>query len=152
MAELRECADCLQQENDRLRTRLESSRIEKPQGVAQNEPLARVNKGKEPVLPDHSDHQADDELSSDSSSLPRRSPPLNNAEAESRKRPPRQSSRAMSETRRRMQKEDGRDRPHSQLALEHIATRFGGTAPPFLHARYPTGALPVPHVALYPPV
>ena len=33
-----------------------------------------------------------------------------------------------------------------------MATRFGGTAPSFLHARYPPGALPIPHTALYPPV
>ena len=152
MAKLRERADRLQQENDRLRTRLESSRPENPQGVAQNEPLARANKGKELVLPNHSDHQADDELSSDSSPLPHRSPPLINAEAESRKRPPHQSSRAMSVTRSRMQKEDSRDRPRSQLAHEHIATQFGGMAPPFLHARYPPGELPAPHAALYPPI
>ena len=33
-----------------------------------------------------------------------------------------------------------------------MATQFGGTTPPFLHARYPHGALPVPHAALYPPI
>ena len=152
MAELREPADRLQQENDRLRTRLESNRPDNPQGVAQNVPLARENKGKEPILPDHSDHQADDELSSDSSPLPRLSPPLSNAKAESRNRPPRQSNRAMSGARRRMRKEDSKDRPRSELALEHIATRFEGTVPPFLHARYPSGALPAPRVAPYPPV
>ena len=152
MIELRERADHLQQENDRLRTRLESSRPENSQGIAQNETLARANKGKVLVLPDHSDHQADNELFSDSSPLSRCSPPLSNAEAESRKRPPRQSSGAMSGMRCRIRKEDSRDRPRSQLAPEHIATRFGGTAPPFLHARYPPGAPPVPHAALYPPV
>ena len=51
-----------------------------------------------------------------------------------------------------MGKEDTRDRPHSQLAPEHIATRFRGTTLPFLHAWYPPRALPVPHAALYPPV
>ena len=152
MAELIERADRLQQENDRLRTRLKSSKLGNPLGIAQNEPLARANKGKELVLPDHSDHQADDELSSDSSPLPRRSPPLSNAEAESKKRPPRQFSRAMSGTRRRIRKEDSMDRPRSQLAPEHITTRFEGTAPPFLHARYPSEAPPVSHAALYPPV
>ena len=152
MAELQEWANHLQQENDRLQTRLESSRPGNPQGVAQNELLARANKGKEPILPDHSDHQADDELSSDNSPLPHRSPPLSNAEAESRKRPPRQSSWAMSGTQRQTRKEDSRDRTCSQLAPEHIVTRFGRTAPPFLHARYPPEALPVPHAALYPPV
>ena len=58
----------------------------------------------------------------------------------------------MSGARRRMRKEDSRDRPRSELALEHIATRFGGTVPPFLHAQYPSGALPAPRVAPYPPV
>ena len=58
----------------------------------------------------------------------------------------------MSGMRHRVRRENSRDGPRSQLAPEHIATRFGGTAPPFLHARYPLGALPVPHVALYPPV
>ena len=89
MAELQEHVDHLQQENDLLRTLLESNRPDNPQGVAQNVPLVLVNKGKEFVLPDHSDHQADDEFSLDSSPLPRCSPPLSNAEAESRKRPPR---------------------------------------------------------------
>ena len=58
----------------------------------------------------------------------------------------------MSGTRRRVQREDSRDGPRSQLAPEHIATWIGGTAPPFLHAWYPPGALPVPLAALYPPV
>ena len=38
------------------------------------------------------------------------------------------------------------------MAPEHVATRFGGTTPPFLHARYPPRALPVRHAVLYPPV
>ena len=58
----------------------------------------------------------------------------------------------MSGTRRRIRKENSRDRPRSQLAPKHIATWFEGTAPPFLHALYPPGALLVPHAALYPPV
>ena len=104
MAKLREHVDRLQQGNDRLWTRLESNRPDNPQVVAQNVPLARVNKEKETILPDHSDHQTDDEFSSDSPPLPRHSPPLSNVEAESRKRPPRQSSWAMSGARRRMRK------------------------------------------------
>ena len=58
----------------------------------------------------------------------------------------------MSGTQRRIRKEERKDIARSQLAPEHIATRFGGTVPPFLHARYPPGALPVLHAALYPPV
>ena len=102
MAELREHANRLQQENKHLRTRLETNRPENPQGAAQHVPLTPKNKGKEPVLPDHSDHLDDDEFSLDNSPLPRRSPPQSNAEAESRKRPHRQSSRAISGARRRM--------------------------------------------------
>ena len=115
-------------------------------------PLARANKGKELALPDHNDHLADNELSLDSSPLPRCSPPLSNAEAESKKRPPHQSSHAMSEAQHRMQKEDSRDRSCSVQAPEHIATRFGETTSPLLHARYPFGAFPASHATPYPPV
>ena len=58
----------------------------------------------------------------------------------------------MSEARRRMRKETNRDRPCSEQASEHIATRFGATAPPFLHARYPPEAFPAPLAAPYPPI
>ena len=152
MTELQEHTDYLQQENERLRTRLETNRADNLQGAAQHVTLTRANKGKEPALPDHNDHSADEEFSSHSSPLPRRSPPQSNAEAESRKRPPHQSSRAMSGGRHRIPKEDSRDRPRSELAPEHFTTRFGGTAPPFLPAQYPFGALPAPHAAPYPPV
>ena len=89
MAELREHANHLLQENKRLRARLETNGVENPQVAAQPIPLTREDKGKGPALPDHGDHPADDEHSSDSSSLPRRPPPQNNVEAESKKRPPR---------------------------------------------------------------
>ena len=115
-------------------------------------PLARASKGKEPALNDHSDHQVDDELSPDSFPLPRRSPPLSNAEAESRKRPTHLSSQAMTAAQRRLRKKDNRDRPRSVQAPEHIATRIEAIAPPFLHARYPFRAFPASHVALYPPI
>ena len=147
MAELREHANNLQQENERLRTRLETNRAENPQGAAQHVPLTQENKGKELALPDHSEHPADDEFSSDSSPLPRRTPPLNNAEAESRKRPHRQSGRAISGARRRMRREVIRDRPHSELAPEHMSTRFGGMVPQFLPAQYPYGVPPASHAA-----
>ena len=75
MAELREHANHLQQENKCLRTCLETNRAENPQGSAQHVPLTQTNKGKEPTLPDHSDPPSNDELSSDSSPLPRHSPP-----------------------------------------------------------------------------
>ena len=131
MVELREHANRLQQENELLRARLETNEVENPQGAAQPVPLPRADKGKGPALPDYSDHPADEELSSNSSPLPRRSPPQNNVEAESRKRPPRQSSRPISVAHRQMQRKASRDRPRLELAPEYISTRFGGMAPQF---------------------
>ena len=75
VAELREHENHLQQENERLRARLGTNGVENPQGAAQHEPLTREDKGKGAALPDHSDHPEDDEFSSDSSPLPRRSSP-----------------------------------------------------------------------------
>ena len=75
MTELREHANHLLQENERLRIRLETNGVENPQVATQPIPLTRVDKGKGPALPDHSDHPADDEHSSESSPLPRRPPP-----------------------------------------------------------------------------
>ena len=132
MVKLREHANRLQQENKRLRTRLETNRAENPQGATQHVPLTQPNKGKEPALLDHSDSPADDELSSDSSPFPHLSPPQNNAEAESRKRPPLLSSWAISGTSHRMRKEASKNIPHSKLTPKHISTRFGGMAPQFL--------------------
>ena len=145
-----EHANHLQQENERLRARLETNRVENPQGIAQLVPLTRADKGKRPALPDHSDQPTDDEFSSNSSLLPLRLPPQNNAEAESRKIPPRQSSRAISGARRRMRRETSRGRPRSELAPEHISTRFRGMAPQFLPEQHPFGAPPALHATFYP--
>ena len=87
MAELREHANHLLQENESLQACLETNGVENPQG-ATPVPLTRADKGKGPALPDHSDHPADDEHSSYSSPLPCPPPPQNNTEAEFRKRPP----------------------------------------------------------------
>ena len=48
MAELREHANRLQQENERLQARLETNGVENPQGIAQPVPLTRADKGKGP--------------------------------------------------------------------------------------------------------
>ena len=150
MSELREHANCLQQENERLRTHLETNWAENLQEAPQHVPLTRTNKGKEPSLPDHSDPPANDELSSYSSPLHYHSPPQNNAEVESRKRPPRHSNRAISGTRRRMQREASRDRPYSELAPEHMPTWFEGVAPQLLPTQYQFGATPTLHATSYP--
>ena len=51
-----------------------------------------------------------------------------------------------------MRREARRDRPHLELAPEHMSTRFGGMAPQFLPAQYPFGAALAPHAALYLPI
>ena len=131
MVELREHENCLQQENKRLLAHLETNGVENPQGAAQPIPLTQADKGKGPALPNHSDHPVDDELSSDSSPLPRHSPSQNNAEVESRKRPPLQSSRAVSVVHRRTRREASRDRPRSELAPEYISARLRAWPPSF---------------------
>ena len=95
MAELRNHADHLQKENDRLRARLEKDRGENARVSNHPAPPVKQNKGKKPILLGDSDAEADDELSSGSSPLPDRSPSKNNVEAESRKRPPRRSNRSV---------------------------------------------------------
>ena len=87
MAELRDHANRLQQENERLRTRLETNRGDNSKGPIHPTPPAQPNKGKEPILMGESDPLNHDELSSGSSPLLARSPPYNNVEAESKKRP-----------------------------------------------------------------
>ena len=89
---------------------------------------------------------------SDSSLLPRRPPPQNNVEAESRKRPPSQSSRAVSVAHCRTRREASSDRPRSKLAPEYISARFGGMAPQFPPEQYLFGAPPALRATFYPPV
>ena len=49
MAELRNSANHLQQENDRMRARLEEDRGENAQGSSHPSPPVKQNKGKEPI-------------------------------------------------------------------------------------------------------
>ena len=135
-----------------MRISLETNQVENLQEAPQHVPLTRTNKGKELALLDHSDPSADDELSSCTSPLLRYSLPRSNAEAESRKRPPRHSSRAVSGTHRRMRREANRDMSHSELSPEHMPTWVGGMAPQFLPAQHPYGVPPAPNAASYPPV
>ena len=73
---------------------------------------------------------ADDELSFGSSPLLDLPPSQNNVEAESRKRPPRRSSRSINGMRRRIRKEASRDRRHSELAPKNMPARHEGMALP----------------------
>ena len=70
MAELQSCVDRLQQDNDRLRARLEEDRGDNARGSSHPAPPVKHNKGKEPILPGDSDTTTDDELSFGSSLLP----------------------------------------------------------------------------------
>ena len=49
-----------------------------------------------------------------------------------------------------MRRKASRDRPRSELALEHISTQFGGMAPQFLPEQHPFWAPPALHVTFYP--
>ena len=109
MAELQEQANRLWEENERLRTQLEADRAEQSREPPRPFPPSRLNKGKEVIASDDIDLPADDELSSGSSPLPRRSPSLKATEAQSRKRSPRRSSRSISVGRRRVRREPSKD-------------------------------------------
>ena len=137
MAELQSLADHMQQENNRLRARLEGEQIENAQGSIHHAPPVKQNKGRELIRPDDSDATTNDELSSGSSPLPDLPPPKNNVEAESRKRPPRRSSRSVNDMPSRVRREFSRERRQSEHALESIPTWQRG-ATPSLPFEYPT--------------
>ena len=75
MKELRNHVNHLQQENERLRTRLKTNRGDNSKGPIHPTPPAQPNKGKDPFLMGESDPLTDDELSFGSSPLLARSPP-----------------------------------------------------------------------------
>ena len=105
MAELREHLNRLQQENERLRAHLETNRAKNSLRPTHPAPPALPNKGKEPILIGESDPSADDELSFGISPLLDHSPPQNNVEVDSKKRPPCQFSRSVSGARRQVRRE-----------------------------------------------
>ena len=136
MAELRGQKNRLREENERLGAQLEASRAELSREPQPPFPSSRPGKGKEAALPDI-DLPADDELSSVSSLLMRRSPSPNAAEAHSRKRSSRQPTRSVSVARYRMWREPSK-----------------GQRPPMAARQYapdPTGGLPQPLPSVYPP-
>ena len=137
MAELHEQANRLREENEHLRTRLEAGRTEQSREPPRLFPTSRHGKGKEVAAPDDIDLPTDDELSSGSSPLPHRSPSSIAAEAQSRKRPPRRSSRSIRVTRRRAQREPSRDQRPPTAAHQYVSDRAGG--------------FPLPVPSIYPP-
>ena len=110
IAELQSCADHMHQENDRLQDRLEEDQVENTRGSRHPAPPVKQNKGKELIRPDNNDAPTDNELSSGSSPLPDLPPPKNNIEVESKKRPPRRSSRSVSGVPHCVRREFNRER------------------------------------------
>ena len=152
MAELREHANRLQQENERLRTRLETNRGDNSKGPIHPPSPAQPNEGKEPILMGESDPPTDDELSSGSSPLLARSPRQNNAEAESKSRPPHRSNRSVGGAHRRVRREASKDRHHLELAPEYMPILLGGMAPQFLPMHHPFGIASAPYLVYFPAV
>ena len=136
----------------RLRTRLETNWGDNSKGPVHTGPLAQPNKGKELILMGESDPPADDELSSGSSPLLACSPPQNNAEAESKKRPLRRSSRSVNGVRRRVLRETSRDRRPSEPAPEYMPIRPRDMAPQFPPVHHPFWVASTPHLVSFPAV
>ena len=146
MAELREQANRLGAENERLRTQLEAVLVRQSREPPHPFPPSRPDKGKEVAAPDDVDLPVDDELSSDSSPLLRRSPSLNAAEAHSRKRPPRLSSRSISVARRWVRSEPSRDQRPSTPAPQYVPDRARGFPPPVPSIYPPLGVAHTPQI------
>ena len=146
MAELHKQANQLREENELLRTRLEASRAEKLREPARLYPPSRPGKGKEVAASDDIDLPADDEPSSGSSPLPRRSSSPNAAEAQSRKRLPNQTSWSISVARRRMRREPSRDHQPPTPAQQYVPNRDGGFPPPVPSMYPPFDAAPAPQM------
>ena len=143
MAELQEQANQLREENWCLRTQLEVGLAGQLREPPRSFPPSRPSKGKEVTTPDDVDLPADDELSSDSSPLPRRSPSPNAAEAHSRKRPPRRSSRSVSVARHRARREPSWDQRLPTLAHQYVLDQAEGFPPPMPSMYPPYGAAPM---------
>ena len=143
MAELHEQANQLWEENRRLRTQLEAGRAGQSREPPCPFPPSRLSKGKEVAAPNDVDLPTDDELSSGSSPLPRRSPSQNAAEAHSRKRPPRRSTRSISIARRRARREPSRVLRPPTPAHQYVPDRAGGFPPPMPSMYPPYGAAPM---------
>ena len=146
VAKLPEHANRLQEDNEHLRTWLEACQADKSRGPPRLIPSSRPDKGKEAAIPDDIDLPVDDELSSDSSPLPWRSPSLNAAEAQYRKRPPRRPSRSISTAQRRVQREANRDRCQLEPAHEYAPERPRGIASPVPSIYPPFGVATAPHM------
>ena len=143
VTELRVQANQLWEENERLRTQLEANRAEQSREPSRPFPPSRLGKSKGIAAPYDIDLLADDELSSDSSPLPHRSPSPNAAEAHSRKRPPSQPSRSISIARRRMRREPSRGQRPLTPVPQYAPNRAEVFPPPGPSIHPPYGVAPV---------
>ena len=125
---------------------LKAGRAKQSREPARPFPPSRPDKGKEVAAPDDIDLPMDDELSSGSSLLPRRSPSPNTAKAQSRKRAPCRSSRSISVARRRVRKEPSRDQRPPTPAHQYVPDRAGGFPPPVPSMYPPFEAAPAPQL------
>ena len=144
MAELHKQVNRLREENERLRTQLEVGRAEQSREPPHPLPPSHSDKGKEVAAPNNVDLPADDELSSDSSPLPRRSPSTNAAEAHTRKRPPRRPSWSISVARCWVQREPSRDQRPPTPAHRYVPDQVRGLPPPAPSMYPPFRAAPAP--------
>ena len=135
-----------------MRTQLEAGRAGQSPEPPRPFPPTHPNKGKEVVTPDDVDLSVDDELSSGSSPLPRRSPTPDAQEALLRKRLPCRSSRSISVTRHRERREPSRDRRPPTPAHQHVPDRAGGFPSPMpsLHPTYGVAPMITPSVVRRP--
>ena len=136
MAELCGQTNRMREENERLRAQLEAGWAELSREPPPPFPPSHPGKGKEAALPDI-DLPADDELSSGSSPLMRRSSYPNVAEAHSRKRPSRRPSRSVSVVKYRTWREPSRGQRPPMDARQYVPN--------------PTRGLPQPLPSIYPP-
>ena len=144
VAELHKQVNRLREENERFRTQIEVGQAEQSWEPPHPLPHSRSGKGKEVAAPDNVDLPADDELSSGSSSLPRRSPSTNAAEAHTRKRPPRRPSWSISVARCWVRREPIRDQRPPTPAHRYVPDQAGGLPPPAPSMYPPFGAAPAP--------
>ena len=146
MVELHGQENRLRDEIERLRTQLEAGLADQSREPPHPFPHSRLGKGKEVAASDDVDLPVDDELSSENSPLPRRSPSPNATEAHSRKRPPRRPSRSISVARHRVRREPSRDQRPQTLAPQYVPDRAGGLPPPVPSMYPPYRATPVPQM------
>ena len=146
MAELHEQGNRLREENERLGTWLEVDQAEHSREPPRPFSPSRLGKGKEVAALDDIDLPADDDLSSGSSPLSRRSPSLNTAESQSRKRSPHRPSRSISVARRQARREPDRDQRPPTPAHQYVPDQIGGFPLPVPSMYPPFGAAPTPQM------